>query len=129
SRSRVPNFELNSVWRMQMVDRKKLKFGAFVMVSLLGAAVLGAQAPQAGKVDFSQNVIEVQGLGQPPTGQRGPEGYPLARRSAQTDAFRQMAETTRGVQIDSRTVNEMGKLVSDRVVAAVTTWTRTCQIM
>lgn len=57
-----------------------------------------------GSVNWSAGYIEAIGIGAPPERSYGkPQARPLALRAAKVDAYRNLLEITKGVQVDSRT--------------------------
>jgi hypothetical protein len=57
-----------------------------------------------GEVNWSAGYIEAIGIGAPPERSYGkPQARPLALRAAKVDAYRNLLEITKGVQVDSRT--------------------------
>lgn len=100
---------------------------AFVLL-----VTISGSAQQQGSNDpihFVGNYIEVVGIGRPPDNEKGPGGYGPARRAAVLEAYQAIAETTRGVLLESATVADMGKLASDRIVAAVRANIKACTVV
>ncbi|MEN6469801.1 MAG: hypothetical protein ABFD45_12755 [Smithella sp.] len=59
---------------------------------------------QMGSVNWSAGYIEATGIGAPPDKYMGkPAGRPLALRAAKVDAYRNLLEITKGVQVDAAT--------------------------
>lgn len=115
------------------------KILAIAAILIAGSTMTGtrtgmAQPPRQGTsnntINFLDNYIEVTGIGRPPDSDKGPGGFPLARRAALVDAYRNIAEATRGIQLDSQTdVRNMGAQISDRVVTAVSGKVQSCSVV
>ncbi len=93
----------------------KLKFSFF---SVLIAALLLCTSFRAEAVpgtDWNTQTITVIGTGVPPTGTYPAQGRILARRAAVADAYRQLLEIVKGVQIDATTTVEMAMVRSDTI--------------
>lgn len=58
----------------------------------------------AGSIDWTHQVIKVTGSGAPPATGSAAQKRLMAKRAAQADAYRQLAELVNGVQVDSETV-------------------------
>jgi len=59
---------------------------------------------QMGSINWSAGYIEATGIGAPPDKYMGkPAGRPMALRAAKVDAYRNLLEITKGVQVDSAT--------------------------
>ena len=75
---------------------------------------------QVGRVAWEQGVIEAMGTGLPPeNGRMASQNRPLARRAAIVEAYRNLAETIQGVQVDSETTMLNLAIVSDVVKTKV----------
>ncbi len=73
-----------------------------------------------GSVNWSAGYIEAVGIGAPPERTLGkPNARPMALRAAKVDAYRNLLEITKGVQIDSRTNVKDFTVESDIVNAQV----------
>ena len=90
-----------------------------MMTALLAAALLivmtaaSAFAADSG-VDWSEQKIVVQGMGVAPTNARtASQAYMLARRAAMVDGYRQIAESVKGVNVDSESTVENMMVTSD----------------
>ena len=94
-----------------------MKIGLKLFGVLLAAVIMlaGVRAEAALGADWSSQMITVTGSGVPPAGARGGQARLLARRAAQADAYRQLAEIVKGVQVDAETTVEMAALKSDTV--------------
>lgn len=93
----------------------KLKIG---FLGILIAALLmctSFRAEAALGTDWSNNKITVTGSGVVPHGAVGAQARLLARRAAQADAYRQLAEVVKGVQVDASTTVEMAMIQSDTI--------------
>ncbi|MBQ7703897.1 MAG: LPP20 family lipoprotein [Selenomonadaceae bacterium] len=93
----------------------KIKFS---FLGLLIAALIlcsGFRAEAALGTDWHSNTITVTGTGIAPYGSHGAQARIMARRAAQADAYRQLLETVKGVQIDATTTVEMAMTTSDIV--------------
>ena len=93
----------------------KLKFGflGIIIAALLMCTSFRAEA--APGTDWNTNTITVTGSGVVPRGAVGAQARLLARRAAQADAYRQLAEVVKGVQVDASTTVEMAMIQSDTV--------------
>lgn len=88
----------------------------FSILGILMAALLilsGVRAEAA--TDWSSQKITVVGTGVPTAGTHGAQARLMARRAAQADAYRQLAEIVKGVQVDATTTVEMAMVQSDTV--------------
>ena len=65
--------------------------------------------------DWNSGVISATGTGIPTTGTTGAQARILARRAAIADAYRQLLEMTKGVQVDAETTVEMMMVTSDTI--------------
>ena len=63
--------------------------------------------------DWNSGTITATGYGVPTTGTHGAQARYLARRAAIADAYRQLLEIIKGVQVDSETTVEMMMVTSD----------------
>lgn len=63
--------------------------------------------------DWNSGVITATGTGIPTMGTSGAQARILARRAAIADAYRQLLEMTKGVQVDAETTVEMMMVTSD----------------
>ena len=97
----------------------KLKFGflGIIIAALLMCTSFRAEA--APGTDWNTNTITVTGSGVVPRGAVGAQARLLARRAAQADAYRQLAEVVKGVQVDASTTVEMAMIQSDTVNLSV----------
>jgi hypothetical protein len=92
---------------------KLLLSGALLMAT--SSLTLLPQASQAqntavlqnmgkGNIDWTHQQIKVTGSGAPPAGGSAAQKRLMAKRAAQADAYRQLAEIVNGVQVDSETI-------------------------
>ncbi len=80
-----------------------------------------AQQSRSADIDWTKGAnsdITVVGIGLPPENM-GSRGMPLARRAAVLDAYRYMAETIKGVQLDADSIMEEHVVKSDKVKSSV----------
>ena len=101
-------------------------FGVLVMAALL---LTSFRAEAALGADWNSHMITVTGSGVPPAGIRGGQARLLARRAAIADAYRQLAEIVKGVQVDGETTVEMAMLKSDTVSLRVEAVIKGAQIV
>ena len=106
----------------------QFKFLGILLAALLFCTGLRAEAAQLG-ADWNTNSITVTGMGVAPTGMRGVQARMLARRAAVADAYRQLAETVKGVQVDSETSVEMYMVKSDIVRTKVSAMIQGAQVV
>ena len=106
-------------------------FGLSMSLTSVAPAVASADGVSV-QVNVQQNVkgsvnwekgaeadVEACGVGLPPENMPAARGTALARRAAIVDAYRQLAETIKGVQIDSETTMRDLAIESDVVTAKV----------
>ena len=82
---------------------------------------VNVEVQQKGAVNWDKGAesdVTALGIGLPPEN-AGARGTPLARRAAIVDAYRNLAETIQGVQVDSETVLQDLAVQSDTVSAKV----------
>ncbi|PKN35717.1 MAG: hypothetical protein CVU61_02535 [Deltaproteobacteria bacterium HGW-Deltaproteobacteria-19] len=73
-----------------------------------------------GLINYEEGYIEAVGIGAPPEKYYGkPQARPMALRAAQVDAYRNLLEVTKGVQIDSQTTVKDFVTESDIIQASV----------
>ncbi|MCE5287275.1 MAG: LPP20 family lipoprotein [Pelosinus sp.] len=108
--------------------KKLSKIVAIVCVVLMFAAssvfaastVLIEETGQAGRVTWEQGVVEAIGTGVPPANAISvAQAKVLARRAAIVDAYRNLAETIDGVQVDAETTLANLQISSDIVKTKV----------
>ena len=91
----------------------------FAVAAFIGVSTSSAFAASDWAVN---NYIEVTGQGMaPPNSMNAVHGRMMARRAAVADAYRQLAEVVKGVQVESGTDVEMMMLASDQVKLRVST--------
>ena len=93
----------------------KLKIGFLGMLIAALLMCTSFRAEAALGTDWNNNKITVTGSGVVPRGAIGAQARLLARRAAQADAYRQLAEVVKGVQVDASTTVEMAMIQSDTV--------------
>ena len=93
----------------------KLKIGFLGMLIAALLMCTSFRAEAALGTDWNGNKITVTGSGVVPRGAIGAQARLLARRAAQADAYRQLAEVVKGVQVDASTTVEMAMIQSDTV--------------
>jgi len=83
-----------------------------------------------GLVNFQEGYIEAIGIGAPPDQFYGkPQARPMAVRAAQVDAYRNLLETVKGVQIDSETSVKNFVVESDVISAKVSGLVKGAQVV
>ena len=93
----------------------KLKIGFLGMLIAALLMCTSFRAEAALGTDWNSSKITVTGSGVVPRGAIGAQARLLARRAAQADAYRQLAEVVKGVQVDGQTTVEMAMIQSDTV--------------
>ena len=93
----------------------KLKIGFLGMLIAALLMCTSFRAEAALGTDWNSSKITVTGSGVVPRGAIGAQARLLARRAAQADAYRQLAEVVKGVQVDASTTVEMAMIQSDTV--------------
>ena len=96
----------------------KFSFLGLLIAALVICTGLSAEAAPVG-TDWNTQKITVIGTGVPPAGAYGAQARIMARRAAQADAYRQLAEVVKGVQVDANTTVEMAMVQSDTVTLRV----------
>ena len=93
----------------------KLRFSLFGI--LIAALILcsGIVAEAAPGTDWHRQTITVTGSGVVPPGAYGAQARIMAKRAAVADAYRQLAEVVKGVQVDASTTVEMAMIQSDTI--------------
>lgn len=91
----------------------KKKFSMLGM--LLTVLLLLTSIKVEAATDWNTGVITATGAGIPTTGTVGAQARMTARRAALVDAYRQLLEMTKGVQVDAETTVEMMMVTSDVV--------------
>lgn len=83
--------------------------------------LLSAVSAFAAETDWNASVITVEGMGVAPTyAYNNPvQARMLARRAAEADAYRQLLEVVKGVQVDAETTVENMMVQSDRITTRV----------
>ena len=90
---------------------------AMCLVILSAASVLAAPA---GGVDWDQAVIRAEGAGvAPATAYNSVQARLMARRAAIVDAYRQLAEQIKGVNVDATTTVQNMMMTNDAVTTKV----------
>ena len=94
----------------------KMKFSllGLLIAALVICTGIRAEAAPVG-TDWGSQKITVVGSGVPTPGMHGAQARLMARRAAQADAYRQLAEAVQGVQVDAETTVEMAMVMSDTV--------------
>ena len=87
---------------------------SFMMITMTGTFAAAAE------MDWENSVITVEGMGIPPANSyNAVQARMMARRAAQLDAYRQLAEAVKGVNVDSETTVENMMVISDRTTTRV----------
>lgn len=92
---------------------------------------VNVEVQQKGAVNWDKGAesdVTAMGIGLPPEN-AGVRGTPLARRAAIVDAYRNLAETIQGVQVDSETVLQDLAVQSDTVRAKVSALVKGARIL
>lgn len=95
----------------------KFKFLGMLIAALLICTSFSAEA--APGTDWQRNTISVVGTGVAPHNTYGAQARVMAKRAAVADAYRQLAEIVKGVQVDANTTVEMAMIQSDTVNLSV----------
>ena len=110
---------------------KKVKALRILMMTALAMimAISSAFAAESG-VDWNSSKITVTGMGVAPVNARSAaQGRMMARRAAVVDAYRQLAETVKGVNIDGETTVEMSATTSDIVKSKVSAFIQGARVV
>jgi len=105
----------------------KLRFSLFGL--LIAALVICTGIRAEAATDWNTQKITVVGTGIPAPGMRGAQARLMAKRAAIADAYRQLAETVQGVQVDAETTVEMAMVQSDSVKLKVNAVVKGAQIV
>ena len=105
----------------------KRKFG--ILGIFLAAFLVVTSLKADAATDWNSGVITATGTGIPTTGTSGAQARILARRAAIADAYRQLLETTQGVQVDAETTVEMMMVTSDVIRTKVSGIIKGAQIV
>lgn len=92
---------------------------------------VNVEVQQKGAINWDKGAesdVTAKGIGLPPEN-AGARGTPLARRAAIVDAYRNLAETIQGVQVDSDTVMQDLVIQSDTVRAKVSALVKGARII
>ena len=95
----------------------KIKFNLLGL--LIAALVICTSFQVEASPNWNTQTITVVGTGVPPAGTYAAQSRIMARRAAQADAYRQLAEIVKGVQVDANTTVEMAMVKSDTVNLSV----------
>ena len=83
-----------------------------------------------GSINWSKGIVQAKGIGVPPEKYYDkPPARPMALRAARIDAMRNLLETTKGVQIDSKTTVSNFMVDSDVMTAEVQGMVKGAQIV
>ncbi len=83
-----------------------------------------------GSVNWSKGIIQATGIGAPPEDLYGkPQARPMALRAAKLDAYRNLLETTKGLQLNSTTLVKDSVAQSDVIKTKVSGLIKGAQIM
>lgn len=107
----------------------KLKFNflGILIAALLICTSFSAEAALG--TDWHSQKIVVTGSGVVPPGTYGAQARIMAKRAAVADAYRQLAEVVKGVQVDATTTVEMAMVQSDTVNLSVSAVIRGAKIV
>ena len=110
------------------MKRKLLSCLALLLGMFLVIGSVTAEAAE-GEIDYAKRLITVKGMGAAPPMPNPAQARMLARRAAVADAYRQLAETVKGVQVDSETSVEMYMVKSDIVRTKVSAMIQGAQVV
>jgi hypothetical protein len=83
-----------------------------------------------GGVNWSRQLIQAKGIGAPPESMMGkPQARPMALRAAQLDAYRNLLEVTKGVQITSATTVKNYVVENDVIMSKIEGMIKGAQIV
>ncbi len=109
---------------MSIVKRSILSFSVLLILPGQVASALESpllQKTPQGTIDWNGRFIESVGMGVAPAGKENTaQGKLLAQRAAVADAYRQLAETVNGVQVDAQTTVKDYVVQSDLIRTRVT---------
>lgn len=97
----------------------KIKFSFLGMLIAALLICTSFRAEAAPGTDWHRNTISVVGTGIAPDNTYGAQARVMAKRAAVADAYRQLAEIVKGVQVDAQTTVEMAMVQSDTVNLSV----------
>ncbi len=98
----------------------------FAIIAFIGITTDNAFAAEP---DWSNNVIRVTGQGAAPNLSNAAQARMLARRAAVADAYRQLAESIKGVNVDAETTVENMMVTSDVIRTKVSATIQGAQII
>lgn len=107
----------------------KIKFSFLGLLAAVLVLFSGLSAEAALGTDWRSQTITVTGSGVVPPGTYGAQARIMAKRAAQADAYRQLAEVVKGVQVDANTTVEMAMVSSDTINLSVSAVIRGAKIV
>ena len=108
---------------------KKRFFSCLAMFLGMFLLLSGVKAEAEATTDWGTKMIKVIGEGVAPAGLPGAQGRVMAKRAAIADAYRQLAEAVKGVQVDANTTVEMAMVKSDTISLKVSALIKGAQIV
>ena len=106
----------------------KFSFLGLLIAALVICTGIRTEAAPVG-TDWGTQKITVIGSGVPAPGMMGAQTRIMAKRAAIADAYRQLAEAVKGVQVDAETTVEMAMVQSDTVNLKVSALIKGAQIV